>query len=66
MARVKHIDEFAALECEECVYKNYSTCNPPKFTRLGIRPLIIAPEGYTYPAFCPVHKEDHAPGTTTG
>lgn len=57
MASVKHVSEFGGLECGECIYKNYSHCNHPKFERLKVKPLIIAPEGDTYPAFCPKHKE---------
>lgn len=57
MATVKHIREDPkGFLCPQCVYRNYSHCNHPQFSKLKLKPLIIAPEGYKVPAFCPEKK----------
>jgi hypothetical protein len=49
------------LVCFTCAHAKGSTCHHPKFKGLRAKPLIIAEQGDTYPAFCPLEKHEAQP-----
>lgn len=66
MSNVKTVEKVVGapdLNCASCAHVARSVCNHPEFRELKVKPLIIAPQGEAYPAFCPLEKpsEGQAP-----